>query len=314
MNTYTLFYFSDGDASLNLGAATDEQKFRIYIRNTVLLAISLGPKYTLSVLTNDAERYYRVLGVDGLSNANIRVIQVHFKLNVPSGIPFYSAHFKIAALEYLASSEMVDYPCLMLDSDMVFLSDRASNADGRSSCSGIGVYEITDQVKPAYGQEVIDEDLYELMGMETVDLALHWYGGEYLFLGTRQDAARLVQVIFEIWPRYCSSWQRLHHQGDEMVVSAALNILRWRGWRIRDDARMVRRHWSGSILHEQPSVLSLLRFRGFLHLPQDKKFLSLFLYFLWFTRFHRGTFLFAFLGVSCMKNTALWVRNLLQSA
>lgn len=280
MKFYTLFYFSSGDSSVNLGAATDNERFSIYVRNALLLEKSLDKKSSLTVVTNDTARYSEIVrSVVGVVS-NIKVEQINFNLDVPHGIGFYSAHFKIDALRYLSQLDDEHFPCALVDSDVVLVGDDFQSFVNNCGRSFVGVYDISDQVFPAYGKERVQIDICKIMGYDK-KINTRWYGGELICFGSSEGAKRIIDCIDGLWERYVNQWADLHHQGDEVVVSAAINELKCEenNFKIVDmgSKGFIRRYWSGRTLHKQPSVFGLHKFGGILHVPQDKKILSAFL-------------------------------------
>lgn len=124
INFYTLLYIDlEEGRKMSLGNYTGVDRIIIFLKNACALDASfhkLNPTCQhITILTNN-----KTLIEDLLSNEilykGILVKEISFKLNVPKGIPFYSAHFKIDAFGYLASQDENKYSVL-LDSDIVAL-------------------------------------------------------------------------------------------------------------------------------------------------------------------------------------------------
>lgn len=314
MNLYTLFYFSAGDASVNLGRATDNKKFQIYVRNAVLLARSLDVKSTLTVLTNDAVRYKEILASCAFDMSVLKVEEIDFSLDVPREIGFFSAHFKIDAIRYISGLPGVKFPCVLVDSDVVFVGS-GLDANVCQHCGfDIGVYDISEQVYPAYGQEIVQGDLMRVAGDFDVGANPGWYGGEFIFFCDASGASILCNMIDAIWPSYMACWREMHHQGDEIVVSAALNVLKISGCKVVDFGRFEKicRFWSGDVKHSQPGLLSLNNFEGLLHLPQDKKFLAVFLSVVSMIGYSNNVFVAFYIFFVKIKRAAIYFRSLLR--
>jgi hypothetical protein len=129
-------------------------------------------------------------------------------------------------------------------------------------------YDISNQVFQAYGKDRVVGDMEKLAPGTS---AKYWYGGEFL-CGAPHFYRELVLKVDVIWPRYNQVWRELHHQGDEMLVSVALNQIGCIA-RANDDFAVFR-YWSGRIRHQQLPMLDVLERCALLHLPQDKDFLA----------------------------------------
>jgi hypothetical protein len=255
--------FTSGNASFYSFNA----QLKIYVRNAALLARTLrrhGAGFTL--LTNDPSRVERTAAEDDLK---IDAVSIPFVTPVPGGIPFYSAHFKFDVFRYLAGLGDV-YACLC-DLDMV-CARPIPDALLRLVRDNVPVrYDISAQVIPAYGADVIARDLEALHGMRR---SATWSGGEFIG-GPSSFFAELTETIDRLFPRYLSALPTLHHVGDECATSAALEAMTARGVHIEDAGRshIVGRYWSIPTRHRQAPWASYST-TGLLHLPADKVLLS----------------------------------------
>lgn len=133
------------------------------------------------------------------------------------------------------------------------------------------VYDISDQVIPAYGADTIAADLARLTTGAPV---CRWYGGE--FIGGRPAFfARLHAEIAAMWDAYCDDFASFHHQGDEILTTAALCRMVAAGVTVLDagPVGVVGRYWSAPCLHPQ-KPLAWFESCFIAHLPCDKPFLA----------------------------------------
>jgi hypothetical protein len=261
VNLFGLLYLSGNSRQVNLRRSSDAVS--TYIRCASVCARSaksVGNRFTL--LTNSEERIRDSLVGQNLSPLDVR--EISFALDVPNGIPFYEAHYKLELLSAFGTGAFGERPALV-DIDALFLRRFRESAD-------FEVYDISEQAFPAYGRERVVADLELIAGRKLP--GARWYGGEYI-CGQTEDFRLLSGYIEACWGRYKSLIGRLHHTGDEIVTSAALNCAFLDGLKIVDMgiAGGVARWWSARTLTRQVSFDEAQR-AAFLHLPADKEFLS----------------------------------------
>lgn len=267
MHFYGLLY-SDGNSELytNLKVSGGIDPLDIYIENAALCGASLahfGIPFT--VVTNDVAAIQRRMEILGIEDLDVR--EQNFTLQVPIGIAFYSAHFKIDLIKAFGMGLYGDYVGL-IDLDTVLC-----RPFGALPRQGLSVYDITDQVLPAYGTNRVFGDLTCIAGRKIADP--RWYGGEFIS-GDSASFGRLSRYIKECWPRYIAAIGGLHHLGDEAVVSAALNVMaeeEGRAHRLSDAPGAVCRWWSVRTKSPQIRLEAVLNC-SLLHLPADKQFLA----------------------------------------
>jgi hypothetical protein len=220
------------------------------------------------LFTNDAATIRKVVDRDGLDPFPIE--EIDFSLDVPLVKEFYSAHFKIDVIKALASGEYGDLVG-MIDLDTLFL--RGLHEDvSRHAREGFCVYQ-TDDVFAFYGTRKVLRDLETVAGTAIEDPK--WYGGEFL-VATPANMRILHEVVEICWPRYVANIKSMRHIGDEVAVSAALNILRQRGIPVTDlgnSRAAVGRWWSAPTSYPQRAFEELQRC-FLLHLPSDKPYLA----------------------------------------
>ncbi|WP_206171165.1 hypothetical protein [Trinickia terrae] len=223
----------------------------------------------LNVYTNAADRVTALLSS---VPANMRP-EVHSLaetgIDLPKSTPFYAAHFKLDLLSQVSERLPEDVLALLLDTDIVALRPLDADVVRRSARLGVGAFDISDQVFPAYGSARVIEDLEIVAGRRLNNP--RWYGGEFL-LATPAFLRRLVVRGRQYFDRYATEMSRLNHLGDEAFMSAALNVLADEGQPILDLGayQTVGRHWPGNT-HRN---LYWYKHCAFVHLPGNKQLIE----------------------------------------
>lgn len=254
----------EGERTANL--PPDEASLDIYLRCAALSARSFAHwEHDWTLVTDNAELVSRRCERLGLHGFAVR--QEEFTLDVPRGIPFRLAHFKLELLRRFASG---DYgACVgLVDLDTVCL---APISGAGPLCRSLHAYRL-DTARGGEEQDPRLPESLELLGCSEAEP--RWWGGEFL-AGPAAAFARLWRSVDEIWPLYRDHWRALVHAGDEMVLAAALARYAAEGGEIIDAgrARLVERYWTASTRHRPHSFRSLDDV-GILHLPADKDFLA----------------------------------------
>ncbi|MBA2964814.1 MULTISPECIES: hypothetical protein [Ramlibacter] len=263
---YSLLHISAGQAgSGNLVSATDAARVKVYVDCALSLDASLraaGARLTL--LTNNRKAVKDIVGNDELI-----VEEINFGLAVPSGIAFFSAHYKIDVFRHF-SGRANEYS-ILLDLDMVLLNPVVAEFSELVRRGVPAYYDITSQILPAYGSARVGASM-RLIDSECFEN--RWAGGEFI-AGSSDFYSSLVAHVDYLWPKYLRHHKELFHNGDEMIVSVALERMRRRGWYISDAGTlgMVARYWSGLISHPQPAF-NIVASASILHLPQEKMLLA----------------------------------------
>lgn len=195
---------------------------------------------------------------------DLAVVGFEFSLQVPQGIPFYSAHFKLDLFRAFGSGEF-GRDVGLVDLDTVLLR-------GLPKCGALGVYDISDQVLPIYEQSRIAADVRKISGKSIPEA--RWYGGEFV-VGSAGMFRTISSYIEAFWGNYIQNVGTLAHIGDEMIMSAALNCARLDGVSLVDYGRdgSVARWWTSRTRHRQPPF-DAVKGSALLHLPADKIFLA----------------------------------------
>jgi hypothetical protein len=152
---------------------------------------------TLTIMTNAPDLVARRLA--GMPTEHRpAVTPLAATIELPKNMPFYAAHFKLDLMDQVAETLPADTMMLLLDADMVALLPLDQDLIERCAQAGLGVFDISDQVFPAYGSERVVADL-EIVADQRL-MNPRWYGGEFrlalvplLFVRSsawRQGAAR----------------------------------------------------------------------------------------------------------------------------
>jgi len=218
--------------------------------------------YHLSVVTN------RIVFLRSLLSRPIDVIGLDFQLEVPKGIRYYGAHFKMEVFRYLSSC---DGYSILVDNDVRCLGPAPKCLDEIVACNIPCYYDITNQLYPGVGREKIAADKTIVSGLSSLGT---WAGGEFLG-GTGEFFGKLYSECLQFWPEYCNRLTEVHHHGDEMLVSCAVEHLQRSGLWLLDVGTLglVGRFWSIETNHVQKDI-SAYRDHWLVHLPADKAFLG----------------------------------------
>jgi hypothetical protein len=265
---FGLLHISENESSTeNARSKNFISQIEIYVDCAINLAKSLAlNEIQFVLLTNKPEFLNKIIE----SRSESLVIQeIIFTTKIPHGTRFFSAHHKLDAFRYLAS--LNDSYVALCDLDVVCINHLPDSFLTNIQQQTPMCYDISDQVIPAYGSDVIIRDLKSIHHQESEG---RWSGGEFIS-GSPRFFFSLIHEIEKIYPSYIETLGSLHHVGDEAIVSAALEIIRRSGTYIADAGTLgiVGRFWSIPVLHTQK------RFRYFqscflLHLPADKQFLA----------------------------------------
>jgi hypothetical protein len=222
---------------------------------------SAGDSFCL--VTNDAAEIKKRL--DRLQLGGLPVVNFEFLLQVPQAIPFYSAHFKLDLFRGFGSGEF-GKDVGFVDLDTVLLR-KLPNCGG-----ALGVYDISDQIRPVYELDKINADMKKISGRLLPDA--RWYGGEFV-TGSPSMFHAVFSYIEMFWANYIQNVGSLGHVGDEMIMSAALNCAQLDGVPLVDYGKngAVARWWTSRTRHQQPPFDKVNR-AALLHLPADKIFLA----------------------------------------
>ena len=219
---------------------------------------------------------YRTVAIVGVHNTvQARQLPGHealellphaFTMEVPRGINFQSAHYKLELLQAFGTGAFGEY-CAMVDIDAVLL-----RAIELPDPGAIYFYDISPQHFGGAVPPKAQADLDMVSGVH-IDQP-RWFGGEFK-AGPAYLFKALGDEIAAMWPRYHDVARQMYHTGEEMVLSAAVNRMMQQGLPVRDAgaARMVARWWSLETKNPIGAWADAARCALF-HLPACKQFLA----------------------------------------
>jgi hypothetical protein len=228
-----------------------------------LVLITNRPKYLEELIAKISRQQAGFCSV-------VDIVEIPFTEMLPSGARFHSATNKIFALEYFSKQPGYHF---LLDLDIICQRPFSEDVVRRVEAGESLVYDISEQVFPDFGYPRIAEDLRKFCG------EIHefrWYGGEFIG-GEQKFFSQLFAVLQPMIAIYGECWESLHHQGDEIIVSSALNLLRKRhgaGY-FCDVAplEVIRRHWGIPTAHDERKFRQYQTI-SFVHLPAAKGMLA----------------------------------------
>lgn len=268
---FSLLHLAENEFSaVNVNVKNFTNQIEVYLANASLLNKSLkaqGLSFTL--LTNNKSR---LESVARRLQINLKIEEVNFPTEIPSGINFYSAHFKIDAFRYL--SKLKTKYLIFCDLDVVCINPLP---EVLTTLQNIGIpiiYDITDQIIPSEGHYAIMSNIETLIGIPSEG---RWVGGEFI-AGPPEFFAKLTKYIDEILPNYFNNlnYGTISTNGnDEVYTTAAIEKMKRESFYVSDGGLMylIGRFWSsGTKFAQKP--FRYFESVSFLHLPADKYFLQ----------------------------------------
>ena len=263
---FGLLHLSPTETSaMNVAVKDFEDQVHTYIGNAICLASSLKSKgLEFTLLTNDIQLLKSINACESLD-----VKEINFSTKIPSGIKFYSAHFKVDVFRYLSTLES-PYVALC-DLDMVCLSPMPVSLIGAINNKIPLIYEISDQVIPAHGHSSIIADMQAVTGVMSEG---RWIGGEFI-AGPPSFFQILTDEIDDLIPSYLDRIAKMHHVGDEAYTSCAIERMRQKGISVSEAGLVgiVGRYWNADVRHYQ-RPWDYFKTCFLVHLPADKIFLA----------------------------------------
>jgi hypothetical protein len=259
---YTLLYVEEGNE--------DSKKIDMYLKCAMHLHDSLMYNdQNLKIISNNPDLLNEKLRY--FSRPEI-AIEIPFLFKVPKDINYYSAHFKLDVIREFAKGNLGERVALV-DSDAVMLRPFPSNLEWSSK--SIFTYDLTEMVAGEFGDKHVSKDVELLTGSHIENA--RWFGGEFI-AGTPAAFAILSKRIDQVWKTYSQLYKSTNHQGDEMVVTAALDTLSQEKLidiiDIGDNGKQwIGRWFSGRATFIQKNLRYYLQF-AMIHLPSDKQFLA----------------------------------------
>jgi hypothetical protein len=258
------------DADVKPGPNSTNRDPMSYVSQAICLnnSLRLVGMPTLTIMTNAPELVAsRLEKMPQDKRPSVTTLSATIEL--PKNTPFYAAHFKLDLMDQVADSLPADTMMLLLDADMVALLPLDPELIERCAQVGLGAFDISDQVFPAYGSERVVADLEVVAGRRLKNP--RWYGGEFL-LATPAALRRLVPRARACYARYLSESGCLAQHGDESFISAAINALVDEGQGLIEVGayQAVGRHWPGNNYRD----VRWFRCCSLVHLPGGKALLE----------------------------------------
>jgi hypothetical protein len=271
ITAYTLLFCAPEETTaVNSKARNYQEKMLEYLGDARTLYLSLAEVgVPLVLLTNRAGELRNLMPWPEGTMPEIR--EISFEGEIPRNIFFYSAHRKWDVYRYLGGLEEDAY-VMLLDLDVI-VGKGFSESFRFCAEQGISlVYDITDQVVPAYGSARI---LADLQAISPFYGSVRWYGGEYIS-GRPAFFWEMYKTVEIFKAAYFEKAPILLHNGDEFVSTMAIESLKKDGWRVDDGGTLgvIGRYWSTRCRHIQRSFAHYADFCSLLHLPADKSFLA----------------------------------------
>lgn len=250
---------------MNIKIAKYDSLINIYFKNALLLKKSLEKQNIQFVLLTNNKRYLQELCLE-----DVNIKELNFNLSFPNNLNFYSAHYKLETFKYFASLKGDDIIGLF-DLDMVVLKNINEIIRNIIQKDNIAVYDITDQVIPAYGQNFI---LDELRIIDSHIKFPKWYGGEFI-VSNPKGFKILYDEVEPLIDVYKKKFNKIIHQGDEIITTIAIEKLKNKGYKFIDAGKigLVGRFWSVPTKHKQKRFSYFANLQ-IIHLPADKLFLQ----------------------------------------
>jgi len=258
----------DESSSVQLEGKSIVDQIAVYVKNASTLASSLGAAgYTFVLLTNQSDTIQQV--VSELSLPRITIETASFTREIPSGIRFYSAHFKLDLYRHFSKQD--EQYSILCDLDMMCTGRPLKSFDSAISAQRPLYYDISDQIGYREDPDIAFRDI-ELIEGESDGV---WCGGEFI-AGNSQFFAKLADEVDSIFPNYIKVIDRVSHVGDEAVTSVAIQRLRRSGVYIQDAGlqSIVGRFWNCARFLPFERDQAFYEGCFLMHLPADKEFLA----------------------------------------
>lgn len=257
---YGLLHIDEAKRAAFDAEADADDPFMVYIRNAIVSGRSLMHfGYPYRLVTNAPIGVARRLALAG--GDDIALLEHEFVWQVPRGVPFFSAHYKLELAELLASGALGERVAL-LDLDTAMIAPLALEDEALYVCDHTA-REVTDAMR---------RDLALIAGQPLDDPS--WIGGEFL-LGRPAHFAPLIALIKRDWARYIEHIATYQIVSDETPLAAAIAQMKAAGDPIApaEVAGGLARHWSIRTSRPMRPLRDALR-ASILHLPADKHFLA----------------------------------------
>ena len=264
---YTLLFIDSENHSLSINGISGkfEQQMSIFVKCCESLNKSLiyFTDIELIVLTNNKAFIETI-------SKELNCLEIAFRFEVPKDIRFFAAHYKIDVINFFANLIDTDYS-ILIDCDVLCVNEIPVNLTNCIKRKIPVYYDITEQVYSAYSRETIISSKKVLM-LNELSIGM-WAGGEFIG-GDNSFFKLLYDEIALIKDKYIDNYKKLHHQGDEALVSSAIEkIMQTKYICNVGTFGGIGRYWSVQTLHVQNPWKSYVN-DFLLHLPADKKFIA----------------------------------------
>ena len=191
----------------------------------------------LCVLTNAREQleieYKAWLDVYGNREVLFDIESIEFGSDLPQSAMFHAATHKIYAFRHFASCPAAS---MLLDLDILCRAQLPSTIVNIIESGVPLVLDLSEGIRERAGHDL------DLLSNRA---NLHrWYGGEFI-CGSPDFFAQLFDRVQNMTPFYREHHASLFHQGDEMLVSAALGAMQQDGLSVCDISNLgvIQRQW-----------------------------------------------------------------------
>lgn len=264
---YSLLFIDLENQSLSINGVTGafDSQMETFIRCCDALNSSLAffANLELIVLTNNKSYIEN-------KSRKFKCIEIEFAFKVPKDIKFFAAHYKIDVYKYFSQLSDSDYSFL-IDSDVLCINKMPLNLLNCIKKNIPTYYDITEQVYPAYGREIIIKDKEFMMSGNT-SIGL-WAGGEFIG-GDNKFFKLLYNEIISDQEKYLDNYNQFHHIGMEPLVSVALERIMQQIYVCNVGLfGAIGRFWSVKTRHIQNPWGSYVD-KFLIHLPADKNFIA----------------------------------------
>lgn len=105
MKIFGLLHLCENEqTSVNLSSNNFQEQVSVYVNNAIVFSKSLYLKGVEFALLTNNKLFIEKCLPDTSKSFSLEIIEIPFITKVPSGIKFFSAHYKIDAFRYLAST------------------------------------------------------------------------------------------------------------------------------------------------------------------------------------------------------------------
>ena len=262
-----LLYVSNKDRNPNLRLADKKDSLQIYLKNAETLFLSLKKLgFEFKIITNNKKKI-----IENLFH-KIDVQEIKFNTNVPKGINFYSAHFKIDVYKYFSLKK--GYHAL-LDLDMIAINPFPKIFKLYLKKKNNLLFNVNSEYKNRNilnNRKIIDSlKICNNLNSNSAE----WYGGEFI-VGTDKFYSQIYRTIRIVSKNYFKNYKKLYHQGDEMLLNSSIQILKKKKkikFKEISSNNIITRYWSINTVKKQKPLNFHLK-HSLIHLPADKNFLS----------------------------------------